>query len=784
MHDADIGWEFWMDVGGTFTDCLARGPDGTLRTHKLLSSGVYRGRLAAGSTRSVLKTTDRAGDPFGFFVGFQVVLLDAAGAPLGGGTAEVASFDPAAGAMELKTPLGVDPAPGRLYELSCGGEAPVVGVRWLLGRPLNQSVGAVRIRLGTTRGTNALLERRGAATAFVATRGFGDVLRIGYQNRPRLFDLAIRKPTDLYQAVVEVDERIDAGGNILQPLDPAAAERLLAPLREQGVVSLAVCLMNSYRRSDHEELVARAAAAVGFEHVSLSSRLSPLQRIVPRGETTVVDAYLTPILRDYVAGIQGKLPRARIQMMTSAGSLAAAETFVGKDSVLSGPAGGVVGVARAAAAAGLAKVVGFDMGGTSTDVCRYDGTFERRYVMELSDARSNTHVRIVAPMLAIETVAAGGGSLCTFDGQRVVVGPRSAGSDPGPACYGRGGPLCVTDVNVALGRVPEDQFSIPLDRDAVDRRLDALVAEVATATGKAYTREELAAGFVAVANANMAAAVKKVSIARGYDLRDHALVSFGGAGGQHACALARELGMRTVLQHPYAGILSAFGIGNAAVSKFAARDVGLPLDQAAVVVAERFAELESETAAALAAEETAGARVAPPCRLLDLRYVGQDAVLTIPEPADGDYGAAFAAEHRRRFGFAYPGRAVDVRAARVEQTAGRPAPAAAVGGVTPRNAVPRRVDRAYFDGAWRETAIFHRADLQPGDRFTGPAVVVEGLSTVVVEPGWSVVTTAAGDLLLTDELGRADAVRSSTDCDPVALELFNNLFTQIAEQMG
>ncbi len=812
----DDRWEFWVDVGGTFTDCLARGPDGTLRTHKLLSDGVYKGRIGNGSTRRCLVDARRRSDPDGFFAGWRV----AVSRPLGHGTVRkpgeidlacaagghdrnalevleahvpVTSFDSASGRLHLGKPLKREPEPGWLYELRCEMEAPVIGIRWLMAKRLTDPIGPVRVRLGTTRGTNALLERGGAATAFVTTAGFGDLLRIGYQQRPRLFDLHIRKPEPLYEQVAELEERVDKNGEVLRGLDEEELRAKLAQLRSADIEALAVCLLNSYRNPVHEQRVARVARELGFEHVSVSSDLSPLQRIVPRAETTVINAYLTPVIGAYLEALGCRLPNASLKMMTSAGGLVDSAAFVAKDSVLSGPAAGVVGAAHAAQSAGFDQAIGFDMGGTSTDVSRYSGQYERRYEMSIEDRASGGSIRISAPVLAIETVAAGGGSVCDFDGIKPIVGPRSAGADPGPACYGRGGPLCLTDANVVLGRIPADLFPFPLDRAAVERRFHELIERIERATGRRYHPYELAAGYVSIANAHMAAAIKKISVQRGYDPREHVLVSFGGAGGQHACAIARELGITRILLHPYAGVLSAFGIGMADVTRFAARGVGGLLDATTLAAIEPlFKELESELRREVEEEGVPAEQIAPARRLLDLRYDGQDAFLTIEEPHDGAWRPAFESRHQQLYGFTHPERPVEVCAARLE-VAGRaskpqlPKPEARARGRAP----VKRAD-VYFGGGLYDTPIFQRDHLQPGDRRDGPAIFPEATGTIVVEPDWQAEMTARGDILLTQramhESQRSAALVSRrtpvSSPDPITLELFNNHFAGIAEQMG
>ena len=798
----DDGWQFWIDVGGTFTDCLGRRPDGEVVSHKLLSTSVYKGRVGVGSSDACIVDAGQCGHPPGFFEGFDFTLVEGAGASPRAGGVRIVAYDRDQGRLTPARPLATAPRVGSSYELRCGHEAPVVGIRWLMGLRLGEPIGRVGVRLGTTRGTNALLEHKVAPTALVTTAGFGNLLEIGYQTRPRLFDLHIRKPIPLYRRVVEVGERIDAAGHVLRRLDVDRVRSDLEAAREAGIEAVAVCLMNSYRNPAHELEVERVAREVGFLHVSVSSRLSPLRRIIPRAETAVVDACLTPVLRAYLESIQSALPEASIQLLTSAGALVGVDDFAAKDSVLSGPAGGVVGYAQVAGAAGFDRAIGFDMGGTSTDVSRFDGAFERRHEMHVEDRATGGTVRIVGDMLAIETVAAGGGSLCGFDGVKPIVGPDSAGADPGPACYGRGGPLCLTDANVHLGRVPAERFPFPLDRAAARRRLDERIAEIESATGRRYTRDELAAGYLEIANAHMAAAIRRISVQRGYDVRAYTLVAFGGAGGQHACAIARRLGIRTVLLHPLAGVLSAYGAGVADVRRFAARDVARLLDEwVPGAMIKTFDDME----AGLRRDPSVTNRGRPEIlRMLDLVYFGQDAAITVGEPADGNWGSAFERMHQTLYGFAYPGRPIQVCAARVESVVRSPTPSIRRSSAH-SDVAGRRRDRsirAYFAGGRCRAVVRDRADLLPGDRVEGPAIILELTSTIVIEPGWSGELREGGDLILRDggaqgteawagrvalekrgSTARGAAAASSVP-DPVTLELFNSQFAAIAEHMG
>lgn len=782
-------------MGGTFTDCIGRTADGTLITHKLLSSGLYRGRIAEGSSPICILDPGRGSDPPNYFRGFRFSLLKTRGDDAVDETAVVTAFDPQRGRMELDRPLKTKPAPGMVYELSCGDEAPILGVRWLAGKTLTEAIGPVHIRLGTTRGTNALLERKGAPTVFVTTRGFGDLLTIGDQTRPKLFDLHIRKSTPLHQDVIELNERISADGEILIPLDPHEVREKLLAAKQRGNRALAICLMNSYRNPAHEQLVEDLARTIDFEAVSTSNRLSPLQGMLARSETAVINAYLEPVIRRYVEDIRATAPDAMMAWMTSSGGLVKVANFAAKDSILSGPAGGVVGCAAVARQAGFEKAIGFDMGGTSTDVSRFDGEYERRYEMILEDRETEGRLRIAAPMLVVETVAAGGGSICDFDGIKPIVGPRSAGAAPGPACYGRGGPLCLTDVNFFLGRITQDNFPFPLDTGSVEERLDALRAQVKAKTKRQYSREELATGYIAIANAHMVGAIRKISTRRGYDPREYALVSFGGAGGQHACAIARELGMHHIILPGHAGVLSAYGIGMAEITKFSASDVGEILTPEALTELNHwFAKVESELRLELEKEGFPDNEIAPAKRMLDLRYEGQDATTTLEQPENGDWRQAFERKHRQQYGFIFQDRPIEIHAARLEVSS-RTFHSAQTKEMPPSSSITAsRFSNVFFDGAYRKTPVYDRRTLQPGDAIEGPAMVLDATSTVIIESNWTAQSNPNGDLVMQYAGSPVDpracsalsisGGASSEDYDPVTLELFNNLLGEIAEQMG
>ncbi len=738
MHDTpppvDTGrWQFWIDRGGTFTDIVGRRPDGTLATHKLLSDnpGQYR-------------------------------------------------------------------------------DAAVAGIRHLLGLAPGEPVTPARVecvKMGTTVATNALLERKGEPTLLVTTRGFRDALRIGYQNRPRLFDRHIVLPELLYSRVVEADERVGAHGEVVAPLDEAALRTDLRQAHAAGLRCVAIVFLHGYRHTAHEAAAARIAEEVGFTQVSTSHATSPMMKFVGRGDTTVVDAYLSPILRRYVDQVAAEMPGVRLLFMQSSGGLTDAWRFRGKDAILSGPAGGIVGMARTAALAGHDDVIGFDMGGTSTDVSHFRGglagEFEREFETQVAG------VRLRAPMMSIHTVAAGGGSLLRFDGARFRVGPESAGANPGPASYRRGGPLAVTDANVLLGKI-QPRFFPPVFGPRADQPLDdAVVREQFAALARQVGRapEDVAEGFVHIAVQQMANAIKKISVARGYDVTRYTLQCFGGAGGQHACLVADALGMARVFVHPLAGVLSAYGMGLADRSTIreAAIEVALAPEAMAGIVA-RLDALAGTASADLVqqggspCEAEAGARTNEVTmhRRVHVRYQGSDAALVVPFVpvpafAQGEDATAqatavragFEAAYRQRFAFLMEGRGLVVEAVSVEAVAAGESPAEPVQALHPPREVPRRdTVPVYSGGAWHDAALVVRADMRPGDTLPGPAIIAEQNATTVVEPGWVATVTARDHLVLDRRTARAVVFAAGTTADPVLLEVFNNLFMNIAEQMG
>jgi len=754
----DGRWEFWIDRGGTFTDLVARRPDGTLAVHKLLSENPGR-------------------------------------------------YD--------------DPA--------------VAGIRQMLSVPPGEPIPTQRIsvvRLGTTVATNALLERKGEPTVLVITAGFADALRIGYQERPAIFARQIVRPEMVYSRVIEAAERVGPHGEIIVPLDAERVARDLRAAHTDGFRSVAVVCMHGYRYPAHEARIGEIARAAGFTQVSESHATSPLMKLISRGDTTLVDAYLSPILARYVDRVAGELRGVRLQFMQSNGGLTEAHLFRGKDAILSGPAGGIVGMARTAQAAGFGRVIGFDMGGTSTDVSHFAGEFERQYETQVGG------VRMRAPMLSIYTVAAGGGSVLHFDGSRYRVGPDSAGADPGPAAYRRGGPLTVTDANIMLGRIQPEYFpsvfgasgSEPVDAAIVREKFTSLARQIGetTGAGSGAAPEQVAAGFLEIAVANMANAIKKISVQRGYDITRYVLATFGGAGGQHACAVADALGITEVLIHPLAGVLSAYGMGLADVTAMRERSVEAPLSAGLLPELDRVADaLAADALAALVqagaepagSEEPAGtgdvdragqageadgaaradgAGGVRRVRRAHLRYEGTDTALPVPLGPLPQMLADFEQAYRQFFSFLMPGKAIIAEAVSVELAApsaplAAPVLADAPGGGPGPAGQPQRPGQEGESGAsvalhtaggWTRARLARRRDLRPGERVAGPALIVEDFATTVVEPGWRSELTGRGDLLLTRVEARPDRVGAGTAVDPVMLEIFNNLFMSVAEQMG
>ncbi|HEX7634412.1 MAG TPA: hydantoinase B/oxoprolinase family protein [Noviherbaspirillum sp.] len=712
--ERDKRWQFWIDRGGTFTDIVARRPDGSLVTHKLLSENPEQYKDAA-----------------------------------------------------------------------------VAGIRRLLGIGAQDPISPAyveAVKMGTTVATNALLERKGDPTVLVVTKGFRDALRIAYQNRPRIFDRHIVLPELLYEQVVEVDERIGSQGEVIKSLDEEQVRRDLLPLFQRGYRAIAIVLMHGYRFTQHEEAIGRIAREIGFTQISISNEVSPMMKLVSRGDTTVVDAYLSPILRRYVDQVASQMEGVRLLFMQSNGGLTDAHRFQGKDSILSGPAGGIVGMVRTAESAGFDKIIGFDMGGTSTDVSHYAGEFEREFETQVAG------VRMRAPMMSIHTVAAGGGSILHFDGSRYRVGPESAGANPGPACYRRGGKLAVTDCNVMLGKIQPKYFPAvfgpnadqTLDRDAVVQKFTEMAEEIYRATGNRRTPEEVAEGFIEIAVGNMANAIKFISVQRGHDVTDYTLTTFGGAGGQHACLVADALGMTRVFAHPFAGVLSAYGMGLADQTAMREQSVEVTLSASVMAALEgKLAALAGEARNNLLAQGVEQSRI----RMVErahLRYEGTDSSIVVTFGAVEKMVEQFETAYKKRYSFLMPEKDLVVEAISVEAIGVSDENTAVVEQMPPREGPLQAAEivQLFSGGKWHDTALYRREDMRPGDIVHGPAIIAEKNATNIVEPGWRAEVTKLNHLVLNRVEARKARKAIGTDADPVMLEVFNNLFMSIAEQMG
>jgi len=714
-------WQFWIDRGGTFTDIVARRPDGGIVAHKLLSENPEHYRDAA-------------------LAGIRHLLGVAAGAAI----------------------------PGEKIDA---------------------------VKMGTTVATNALLERKGERTVLFITRGFRDALQIAYQNRPEIFSRHIVLPELLYSKVVEIEERVGAHGEVLTPLATEATRRDLQAAYDEGYRSIAIVCMHGYRYQEHEGEVAAIARAIGYAQVSVSHEVSPMMKLVSRGDTTVVDAYLSPILRRYVEQVASELDGVRLMFMQSNGGLTDARRFQGKDSILSGPAGGIVGAVRTSLLAGFDKIIGFDMGGTSTDVSHYAGEFERAFDTQVAG------VRMRAPMMSIHTVAAGGGSILHFDGARYRAGPDSAAANPGPASYRKNGPLAVTDCNVMLGKIQPKFFppvfgpggDEPLDAEVVRRKFADLAREIKQATGDARTPEQVAEGYVDIAVGNMANAIKQISVQRGHDVTEYTLCCFGGAAGQHACLVADALGMTRVFIHPLAGVLSAYGMGLADVTAMREQAVEVALTPGNL----RLLEDTLHKLAVPATDELLRQGVPQDrmciVRRVHLRYDGTDSALIVKFGSIADMVKQFETAYRKRYSFLMPKRALLAEAVSVEAIGASDAPTEVAPAARARSGPPQAATTGsqaadtvdmHSGGKSHRTPVFRRAELRPGDKIKGPAIIAEANATTVVEPGWQAEVTRLDHLLLKRVEARPVRTAIGTSVDPVMLEVFSNLYMSIAEQMG
>ncbi len=776
-------WQVWIDTGGTFTDCIAIDPKGETKRVKVLSSSRLRGTLLEKTAPGAFRIEQRWICNTDIYQDYDFRLLDRPDL-----TATVRSVQPAdtGGHSLILLDRDMDvPLPAG-FEIGAGEEAPVLAARLVTGTPLRRPFPPIAMRLGTTKGTNALLEKKGAKVVLCITKGFADLPAIGAQQRPHLFQLDIPGPELLYERVLEIDERIDAEGNVLLPLRQERLQEIAAAAGGAG--SVAIALLHSYRNPAHENLLAGALHAAGHRYVSASAALSPSVKLLLRAQTAIVNAYLEPVLDSYLASVRQSLhsagqagesgtrfyekghnPSVTLHVMTSAGGLVHASHYRAKDSLLSGPAGGVVGSANIARKLGFERILTLDMGGTSTDSARYDGRYDYRFVTRVGQAE------MLSPGLDIETVAAGGGSICYFDGRKLCVGPESAGAQPGPACYGAGGPLTLTDVNLLLGKLEPSAMGIPIFPEKARATLQKLHLQIETAGGEKYSPEALLRGFEQIADERMAGAIRRISVARGFDPREYALLAFGGAGGLHACRIAELLDIDTVILPYDAGLLSAYGIGHALVERFAERQVLQLLDECRAALPQIVGEL-SEQAFSELEEEGLGRNHAEVLRrLLRMRFYGQDSTIEIDWDGRGDPGLLFETQYRNLFGHYPAGRAVEMESMRVVCALSRETIVRTTGGS------PGTLFRAYDNAGVVSPGIRIWDALTPGDRIAGPVVLSGSHAAAWIAPGWALEVREERHAVLTR------MARSTVDVahgQEVELELFTNRFSAIAEEMG
>lgn len=761
-----------IDTGGTFTDCIAKDTEGRVLRTKVLSNSTLRATVVTWLDSQTLRISTDWQLTRDILRGYTLRLLSYEF------QTQVLYFEPTQLLLGLQHPLPAE-LHGQLlgFELTAHEEAPVLAARIVTQTALDEVFPPLHMKLGSTKGTNALLEQKGSPTVFFVTRGFRDLLLIGNQTRPDIFALNVQKPQPLHDVVVEIDEQIAADGTILEEINVAHVHEQIIELCQNGYQTVALCLKNAYQNPTHEQQLAHLLRQY-FRFVSVSSELSGQIKMLYRAETAVVNAYLSPVIKNYLSNIEVQLPPQSLQVMTSAGNLVKSSHFQPKDSLLSGPAGGVVGAAVIAQRAGYTHLLTFDMGGTSTDVARYDGDFDFQFEQQIGSAH------IFSPSLAIETVAAGGGSICYFDGYKLCVGPESASAHPGPACYGAGGPLTITDVNLLLGRLDASQFGIPVVKAHAQQRLDALQAAIAHQTQTTPSTDELLLGFLQIANEKMAEAVRKISVSKGYNPTDYALVSFGGAGGLHACAIADGLNIATVILPQDAGLLSAYGIGEARIERFTEKQIlRVWQEDLTADLTTWFELITQEAVQALEQEHIEANEIEIRKRLIYLRLKGQDSSLELPYEGYEATLRAFRARYEAVYGYWNPQQSIEVESIRVIAAQSQPNAPRMVGMPLPYPATPTHSLYALIGNDWQEVPVFNRAELTSGAFVEGPALLLDRFSTAVVQVGWRFRVTVGGTGILERTASIAQTHNQATN-QAIDLELFTNRFTSIAENMG
>jgi len=763
-------WNIWVDTGGTFTDCIAHSPEGSIKRLKVLSSSVLKGQVIKSKNSQTIEVHIQW--PVGKDI-FNQFIITFFGKKKK--VARIEKVDLTNSLIHLTAPLKYSIEPGTSFEISSHEEVPVFAARIITETGFDKSFPAIEMKLGSTRGTNALLERKGARTALLITKGFKDLLSIGTQQRSDLFALEIIKESPLYTTVIEVDERIESDGYILKPLSIEEAENIVKELKKSNCDSVAIAFLNSYKNPIHEKFI-KDYLIKSQDFVTASHEISGQIKILPRAETAVANAYLAPIIHSYISNIQQGISRAKIKIMTSAGGLVDALSFYPKDSLLSGPAGGVVGAATAASLSGIDQIITFDMGGTSTDVSLYDKQYAYRYESKVGE------VKILSPSLAIETIAAGGGSICDFDGYKLTVGPRSAGASPGPACYGSGGPLTITDVNLLLGRADSTYFSIPLYKEKSETALIQLIKKIKTSTGKTPSRESVLESLIQIANEKMAEAIKKVSVQQGHDPGEYTLLSFGGAGGQHACALAELLEMKKILVPYDAGLLSAYGIGHARIEHFEEK---LLLQNFSVIVDDLekvFLELFHKGVGKLTQDGYGKTEIQLEKNLVFIRFKGQESSIETTYKAGWDLKKEFKKKYQVIYGHWLTDREIEVESIRTIVSVRGHSPKVKRSKNKLYKPQPTQQTSLFGNGQWKKINVYRWELLKPGAQITGPCLLVSANSTTVVDSNWIFHLDKQNHGLL-KFIGKKKIVKNAHSHE-AALELFSNRFTAIAQEMG
>ncbi|MDN5205602.1 hydantoinase B/oxoprolinase family protein [Fulvivirgaceae bacterium BMA10] len=765
-------WKIWIDTGGTFTDCLAYDPDGNYHSLKVLSNSSLRGRLLEAIDDYTVKISINWPIDQDIFSGYTFRILK------DNFSGQIAKIDFGASTLTLKHKLPDLIESPLDFEISSGEEVPVLAARLVTTTPLDQKLPKLEMRLGTTRGTNALLEGKGAEVTFLVTKGFRDLVEIGNQQRPDIFCLDIQKRRPLYQHVIEIEERINADGEIIKKLTEDEIRKTVSEVLGSGSKAVAIAFLHSYKNPTHEEQLHNALKEAGIRFVSRSSELSPTVKVLPRAETALVNAYLHPIIDNYLRKISEKLGDGKLKVMTSAGGLVDAQLFRPKDSLLSGPAGGLVGAINKGKTSGQTQIITLDMGGTSSDVARFDGDFDYRFEMAIGDAK------ITTPSLSIETIAAGGGSICGFDGYKLFVGPESAGSDPGPACYGNGGPLTITDINLLLGRISPGRFSIPVNREDAHRRLTALQKEINSISNSNYSETELLYGFLEIANEKMAEAIRKISVSKGYAPKDYALLSFGGAGGQHACKVAELLEMEKVIIPYEAGLLSAFGIGQALIERFAIKQILKPLKEINADLPQIISNAKSQAIQKLTEEGFKAEEVEIRIVNLYLRFEKQDTTIEVPFQGIENIRNDFKEKYEKLYGHWISNRNIELESIKVVASNEQVSQNEVYREAKEYQPEPFEKVTSVVDGKSIQMPSYQWEQLQPGAVITGPALITSFNSTIAVEKGWQFLLEPTQNAIITKTSVLPTVSEKSTRPEMAELELFTNRFKAIAEDMG